>query len=177
MFFKPIFYQTYLYFITPIFLSNPCFSNTYFFKPRLTYVQYFVQIQVNHCQFFFDKVKLRFTEEKDLFNMSPGCIVDGDFLLPNEIDSWNFQHMLHFWFRDASQNLSSFRQLFFHSGPKEKCWKIAKTIHWFFSTFHLVPPLETMKTKLSKWAQILRGFTKLKMKHMLKISAVYLIGK
>jgi hypothetical protein len=31
--------------------------------------------------------------QKGLFNMYPRCIVDGDFLLPNEIDSWNFQHI------------------------------------------------------------------------------------
>ena len=64
--------------------------------------------------------------KKGLFNFSPGCIVDGDFCLPNEIDSWNFQHMLLFWFREASQNLSLFRQLFFHSfqeGTKGKMLK------------------------------------------------------
>ena len=36
-----------------------------------------------------------------------------DFWVPNEIDYWNYQHMLLFWFREASQNLSLFRQLFF----------------------------------------------------------------
>ena len=49
-----------------------------------------------------------------------------DFWVPNEIDRLNFQHMLLFWFPEASQNFSLFRQLFFHSfqgGPKEKCWK------------------------------------------------------
>ena len=51
--------------------------------------------------------------QKGLFNLAQACIVDGDFWVPNEIDSWNFQHMLLFWFREASQNLSLFRQLFF----------------------------------------------------------------
>ena len=46
-----------------------------------------------------------------------------------------------------------------------------------FQHFSFGPPLETMKKKLSKEAQILRGFMKLKKKHLLKISAVYLIGK
>ena len=62
--------------------------------------------------------------------------------VPNEIDSLNFQHMLLFWFCEASPNLSLFRQLFF---PKEKCWKIAISIHWFFSIFPLVPPWELWK--------------------------------
>ena len=32
----------------------------------------------------------------------------------------------------------------------QKCWKIAKTIHWFFSIFPLVPPWKLWKKKLSK---------------------------
>ena len=32
-----------------------------------------------------------------------------DFWIPNEIDSLNFQHILLFWFCEASQNLSLFR--------------------------------------------------------------------
>ena len=52
-------------------------------------------------------------DQKGLFNLAPSCIVDGDFCLPNEIDSWNFQHMLLFWFHKASRNLSLFRQIFF----------------------------------------------------------------
>ena len=43
-----------------------------------------------------------------------------------KIELWNFQDNLDLWFREASQNLSSFRQLFFivsKGGPKEKCWK------------------------------------------------------
>ena len=58
-----------------------------------------------------------------LFNECPHCTVDGDFCLPNEINSWNFQHMLLYWFLEASQNLSSFRQLLFslfHRGTKGK---------------------------------------------------------
>ena len=50
----------------------------------------------------------------------------------------------------------------------------------FFSSFFFLSNygnLETMKKKLSKSAQILRGFTKSKKKPMLKISAVYLIWK
>ena len=45
-----------------------------------------------------------------------------------------------------------------------------------FQHFSFGPPLENMKKKLSKETQILRGFTKSKKKHMLKISGVYLIG-
>ena len=52
-----------------------------------------------------------------------------DFWVPNEIDSLNFQHMLLFWFREASQNLKYLDNFFVivsKGGPKEKCWKIAK---------------------------------------------------
>ena len=39
--------------------------------------------------------------------------------------------------------------------PKEKCWKIAITIHWFFSIFPLVPPWKLWKksclNKLKFW--------------------------
>ena len=91
--------------------------------------------------------------QKGLFNKCPRCIVDGDFCLPNEIDSWNFQHMLLFWFREASQNLSLFRQLFFHSfqgGTKGKILKNQCIILAIFQHFSFGPPLETMKKKLSK---------------------------
>ena len=40
-------------------------------------------------------------------------------------------------------------------GPKEICWKIAITIHWFFSIFPLVPPWKLWKknclNKLKFW--------------------------
>ena len=91
-----------------------------------------------------------------------------------KIELWNFQDKLDLWFREASQNLSSFRQLFFHSfqgGTKGKMLKNCQNYTLFFSA------LETMKKKLSKWVQILRCFTKSKMKHMLKILAVYLMWK
>ena len=83
-------------------------------------------------------------DQKGLFNCCPGFIVDGDFCLPNEIDSWNFQHMLLFWFREASQNLSLFRQLFFHSFQG----KMLKNCHNYtlvFQHFSFGLPLETMK--------------------------------
>ena len=63
---------------------------------------------------------------KGLIIVGPAPIAPVPFWVPSEIDSWNFQHMLLFWFREASQNLSLFRQLFFivsKGGPKEKCWK------------------------------------------------------
>ena len=85
-----------------------------------------------------------------MFNFSPYCIVDGDFILPNEIDNWNFQHMLLFWFREASQNLSLFRQLFFHSfqgGTKGKMLKNCHNYILVFQHFSFGPPLETMKKK------------------------------
>ena len=70
-----------------------------------------------------------------MFNFSPDCIVDGDFLLSNEIDRWKFQQMLELEFRVTSQNFSFFSQLFFlvsKGGPKKKCWK---TIHWSLAIF------------------------------------------
>ena len=52
-----------------------------------------------------------------------------DFWVPHEIDSWNFQHMLDLWFSEASQNLSSFRQLLFSLCHRREKFKIpAKTI-------------------------------------------------
>ena len=63
----------------------------------------------------------------------------------------NFQHMLLFWFRKASQNLSLFRQLFYivsKGGPKEKCWKNQCIFMAFFQHFSFGPPLETMKKKV-----------------------------
>ena len=63
-----------------------------------------------------------------------------------KIELWNFQDKLDLWFREASQNLSSFRQLFFFivskGGPKGKCWKIANC---FFIIFPLVPPRKLWK--------------------------------
>ena len=88
---------------------------------------------------------------KGLFNLAQACIVDGDFWVPNEIDSWNFQHMLLFWFREASQNLSLFRQLFFHSfqgGTKGKMLKNQCIVMAIFQHFSFGPPLETMKKKV-----------------------------
>ena len=70
-----------------------------------------------------------------LFNLAQACIVDGDFWVPIEIDSWDFQHMLLFWFREASQNLSLFRQLFFHGfqgGTKGKMLKNCHNYTLFF---------------------------------------------
>ena len=72
------------------------------------------------------------------------------FWVPNELDSWNFQHMLLFSFREASQNLSLFRQLFFHSfqgGTKGKMLKNCHNYTLVFQHFSFGPPLETMKKK------------------------------
>ena len=72
--------------------------------------------------------------------------------------------MLHYWFCEASQNLSSFKRLFFHSfqwGTKGK--NAEKTMYSFgiFLAFFLWSPLGNYeKNKSSKWAQILRGFSK-----------------
>ena len=77
-----------------------------------------------------------------------------DFWVPHEIDSWNFQHMLDLWFSEASQNLSSFRQLLFLSfqrgGPKGK---IQKNNGWSLQGFWIFPfgpRHETKKIKVVK---------------------------
>ena len=44
---------------------------------------------------------------KGLFNFCPDFVVDGDFLLPSKINSWNFQQMLDFRLSEISQNFSS----------------------------------------------------------------------
>ena len=59
------------------------------------------------------------------------------------MEYWNFQHMLDFWVCEASQNLSSFRQLFFHSFQRTK-GKIAEKLpkpYTVFSAFLLWSPL------------------------------------
>ena len=71
-------------------------------------ISYFESAILNFFNDLFCFIPVKISQ-KGLFNMYPGGIVDGDFLLPNEIDSWNFQHMLYFSFCEASQNLSSFR--------------------------------------------------------------------
>ena len=68
-----------------------------------------------------------------------------------EITYWYFQRMLHLWFREASQNLSSFRELFFHSfqgGTKGKMLKNSHNYTLVFQHFSFGPPLETMKKKV-----------------------------
>ena len=73
------------------------------------------------------------------------------FWIPNEIHSWNFQHMHHIWFREASQNLSSFRQLFFHSfqgGTKGKMLKNCQNYTLVFQHFSFGPPLGNYEKKV-----------------------------
>ena len=68
-----------------------------------------------------------------------------------KIELWNFQDKLDLWFREASQNLSSFRQLFFHSfqgGTKGKMLKNQCIVLAIFQHFSFSPPLETMKKKV-----------------------------
>ena len=87
------------------------------------------------------ELKLRFTEQatnvttKIILALVWGILAD--FWVPHEIDSWNFQHMLDLWFSEASQNLSSFRQLLFslfHGEDQREKFKIpAKTIHCFLN--------------------------------------------
>ena len=68
-----------------------------------------------------------------------------DFWVPNEIDSWNFHHMLDLWFCEAFQNLSSFRQLnislFQGNLQKNKQWIV-------FEFFPFGPTYVRMKIKV-----------------------------
>ena len=57
--------------------------------------------------------------------------------------------MLLFWFREASQNLNLFRQLFFSWLPKKKCWKIAKIIRCFFQHCSFGQPIGRHEKKRS----------------------------
>ena len=60
---------------------------------------------------------------KDQIILATGRGILADFWVPHEIESWNFQHMLDLWFSEASQNLSSFRQLLFslfHGGDQRE---------------------------------------------------------
>ena len=88
---------------------------------------------------------------KGLIILATARGVLADFWVPNVIDSLNFQHMLLFWFREVSQNLGLFRQLFFHSyqgGTKGKMLKKQCIVMAIFQHFSFGPPLETMKKKV-----------------------------
>ena len=91
------------------------------------------------------KMLSRLAWSKGLVQLLPR-LYSGWGFLPSQ---WDRQHMLLFWFREASQNLSLFRQLFFHSFQgkmlKNQCIVMA-----IFQHFSFGPPLETMKKTLSK---------------------------
>ena len=53
--------------------------------------------------------RLIYKGEQDCQIWMPTC---DSFWVPNEIDSWNFQHMLHLRFCEVSQKLISFRHFF-----------------------------------------------------------------
>ena len=96
-------------------------------------------------------VQFAFKNHKGLIILPTAGGILADFWVPNEIDTWNFQHMLLFWFREASQNLSLFRQLSFHSFQGETKGKMLKNQCIFmanFQHFSFGPPLETMKKRV-----------------------------
>ena len=67
-----------------------------------------------------------------------------------KIEYWNFQDKLLLWFREASQNLSLFRQLFFHGfqwGTKGKMLKNCQNYTLFFSAFFLWSPIGNHEKK------------------------------
>ena len=68
---------------------------------------------------------------------------------------WNFQDKLLLWFHEASQNLSLFRQLFFHGfqwGTKGKMLKKKQCIVLaIFHHFSFGPPLKVSIFYLEKW--------------------------
>ena len=97
-------------------------------------------------------LKLQKPDLKGLIILPTAGGVLEDFWVPNEIDIWNFQHMLLFWFREAYPNLSLFRQLFFHSfqgGTKGKMLKNQCIVMAIFQHFSYGSPLETMKKEVA----------------------------
>ena len=91
---------------------------------------------------------------KGLFNFSPDCIVDGDFLLPNEIDSWNFQQMLDLGDSELKPHkISTFFFIISKGVPKRKKLKNKRIVLAIFQHFFFGPPLER--------AELLWGFRKL----------------
>ena len=56
-----------------------------------------------------------FSASKELIQpvQCPACLVDGDVLLPNEIDSGNFQQMLDIGFSETSKKFSSLKSVHF----------------------------------------------------------------
>ena len=67
-----------------------------------------------------------------------------------KIEYWNFQDKLLLWFREASQNLSLFTQLFFYGfqwGTKGKMLKNCQSCTLFFSVFFLWSPIGNHEKK------------------------------
>ena len=91
-----------------------------------------------------------------------------------ELEYWNFQHMLDLWFREASQNLSSFRQLFFSRFPRGDQRKNAEKLpklHTGFSTFFVWSPLGSYEKKSSVSSDLNISFKRpRKKKHLLRVS-------
>ena len=82
-------------------------------------------------------------DQKGLIILPTAGGVLADFWVPNEIDSLNCQHMLLFSFREASQNLSLLRQLFFIVSNAEK----PMYSYGIFSAFFLWSPLGNYEKK------------------------------
>ena len=105
-------------------------------EAKLIYFDFFIRKQRN-------KLKRDFELQA---RMAPGSGILADFWVPHEIDSWNFQQMLDLWFSEASQNLSSFRQLLFslfHRGDQRE--KFKKSLGRHFEFFPLVLPMKQWK--------------------------------
>ena len=121
------------------------------YKYYVSFCFYFYEARAEFCQIFrsfFGQWRFKKKCFWDVLTFS-----DGDFLLLNEIDSWNFQQMLDLGFSETSQNFSSFRQLFFYSFQGKKT---QKPMYSFgnFSAFFL------WKESCLKKGEILWGFRK-----------------
>ena len=80
-------------------LMSEILRNTFYVFRLIIFFIHF-QKRLNFNEFFDEKPnnkKAKRTQllQKGLFNIWPRCIVDGYLLLRNEMDSWNFQHILH----------------------------------------------------------------------------------
>ena len=82
--------------------------------------------------------------QKDQIIFPTGRGILADSWVLHDIESCNFQNLLDLWFREASQNLSSFRQFFFivseQGGTKGKKLKNQCIVLGIFQHFSFGPP-------------------------------------
>ena len=164
-----------LFFFGPIFIFETkfWFNCQKAFYSKIT-ILYSLHLQQDKIWFEFDlSVQICNYEFnffiKGLDHLAHGRGILANFWVPHHIESCNLKNLLDLWFREASQNWAHLENFFPHSFQGGTKWKMLKNqciVMANFQHFSFGPPLKTIKKScLNK----LRGFTKSKKKHMLKI--------